>query len=87
VGCSNTTRPQLTTDLTAGLQVATALEAAYAASPHADPKIVAQLTRLLASAQAAMAAFNGSTSATDQAVASAAIAALVEYEASAHVAL
>ncbi len=84
-GCANTPRPQLTADLVAGLEVASALEIAYAAKPGANPTVVAELSRLLASAQAALAAFSASTSSSNQAAASAAVAALVEYEASANV--
>jgi hypothetical protein len=83
-GCT-ISRPQATTDLTAGLEVAAAIEGAYAAQPKADPNTVAEVSRLLQSAQAAVTAFGASTSSVDQAAASAAIAALVAYEASAHI--
>ncbi len=79
------TKPEVSTDLNAGLEVATALETAYAARPSADPKIVADLTRLMASAQAAIGAWEVSTSPADAALANAAIAAFVAYEASAHI--
>ena len=75
----------MTTDLNAGLEVAAALQTAYAAKSSADPKVVADLTRLLATAQAAVASWETSTSSTDEALANAAISALVAYEASAHV--
>jgi hypothetical protein len=81
-GCA-ATKPEISADLTAGLTVAAAAESAYAAQSSADPKVLAQLGRLLASAQAAVTAWQMSSSPADQAVASAAIAALVEYEASA----
>jgi predicted RecA/RadA family phage recombinase len=81
-GCT-TSRSQASTDLTAGLEVATAIEGVYAAQPKSDPKTVAEVSRLLLSAQAAVTAFAASTSPVDQAAASAAVAALVAYEASA----
>ena len=70
-------------DLTVALDVAATVEGAYAARPSSDPKKVAELARLLAVAQAAVASWQASTLPADQAVASAAISALVEYEASA----
>ena len=79
------TRPEVTTDLNAGLEVAAALESAYAARPSADPKIVADLTRLSSAAQAAVASWEASNSSSDEVLANAAISALVAYEASAHV--
>ncbi len=79
------TRPEITTDLNAGLEVAVALENAYAARPSADPKIVADLTHLMATAQAAVASWEASSSSSDEALANAAISAFVAYEASAHV--
>ena len=79
------TKPEVTTDLNAGLEVASALESAYAARPTADPKVVADLTRLMASAQAAVASWEASSSSSDEAVANAAISALVAYEAAAHI--
>ena len=85
VACA-ATKPNVATDLNAGLEVAAALETAYAARPSANPKVTADLAHLLASAQAAVAAWNASDSPTDQALASAAIAALVAYEASANAA-
>ena len=78
------TKPTAATDLNAGLEVAAALETAYAARPSADPKVVADLTGLLASAQAAVASWEASNSPADQGLASAAISALVAYEAAAH---
>jgi type IV pilus biogenesis protein CpaD/CtpE len=83
-GCAMS-RPQATNDLTAALEVAAAIETAYATQPQADPKTVTQVSRLLQSAQAAVTAFGASTSPADQAAAGAAIAALVAYEASAHI--
>ncbi len=83
-GCA-ISRPQATTDLTAGLEVAAAIEGVYAAQPQSDPKTVAEVSRLLQSAQAAVTVFGASTSPVDQAAAGAAIAALVAYEASAHI--
>jgi hypothetical protein len=71
------------TNLTVALDVAATVEGAYAARPAADPNAVAELSRLLASAQAAVAAWQASSSESDQAIANAAIAALVEYEATA----
>ncbi len=78
-------KPQVATDLNTGLEVAAALEGAYAARAGSDPKVVAELARLMAGAQAAVAAWEASTSPTDEAAANAAIAALVAYEASAHI--
>ena len=80
VGCA-TARPQVSVDLTVGLNVASAAEAAYAARSDADPKVVAQAVRLLAAAQAAVSAWVASSSSADQATASAAVAALLTYEA------
>ena len=79
------TRPEVTTDLNAGLEVAAALGSAYAARPNADPKIVADITRLTATAQAGVASWDASSSASDAALANAAISALVAYEASSHI--
>lgn len=84
-GCG-TAQPQVNTDLNAGLEIAVALESAYAATPKADPKVVAEASRLVSSAEAAVTSFTSSTAPADQAVALAAIAALVAYEASAHMA-
>ena len=78
-------RPEVTTDLNAGLEVAAALESAYVARPSADPKIVSDLARLMASAQAAIASWEASSSSSNEALANAAISALVAYEASAHI--
>ncbi len=77
------TRPQVTADLNAGLEVAAALEGAYAARPSADPKVVVELTRLMAAAQAAVASWEASSSPAEERAAAAAISALVAYEASA----
>jgi hypothetical protein len=84
-GCAGG-KPVVGADLQVALDVAAVAEGAYAARPDADPKTVAQLSRLLAVARSAVAAWQASTQPEDQAVASAAIAALVEYEASAGVA-
>ena len=78
-------RQEVTTDLNAGLEVAAALERAYAARPSADPKVVADLTRLMTSSQTAVASWEASSSSSDEAVANAAISALVAYEASAQI--
>jgi hypothetical protein len=83
-GCS-AGKSQVATDLDLALDVALAANGAYAARPTADPKIVANLSRLLAAAQAAVASWDASAKPEDQAVANAAIAALVSYEASAGV--
>jgi hypothetical protein len=83
-GCAGG-KPQVAGDLNVALDVASVAEGAYAARPNADPKTVAQLSRLLAAAQAAVTAWQASTQPEDQAAASAAIAALVEYEGSAGV--
>ena len=69
------TRPEVTTDLNAGLEVAAALESAYTARPSADPKVAADLTRLMATAQAAVASWEASSSPSDEALANAAISA------------
>ncbi len=81
-GCA-ANRPQVSVDLPAGLEVATVVEAAYAARPNADSQVVAEAGRLLASAQAAVSAWEASTSSANQAVAAAAVAALMTYEATA----
>jgi hypothetical protein len=78
-------KPQIATDLDLALGVASAANGAYAARPTADPKIVAQLSRLLAAAQAAVTSWEASAKPEDKAVADAAISALVSYEASAGV--
>jgi hypothetical protein len=83
-GCA-TTRAQTTAELNAALQVAAAVENAYSVQPNADPKAVAELTRLLASAQAAVTSIQTATGPVDLTAANGAIAALVAYEASAHV--
>lgn len=81
-GCT-ASKTQVSTDLTVALDVAATAEGAYAARPDADPTKVAELSRLLSAAQAAVAAWSASSLPEDQALASAAISALVEYEASA----
>jgi hypothetical protein len=83
-GCAGG-KAQVADDLNVALDVASVAEGAYAARPNADPKTVEQLSRLLATAQAAVTAWQTSTLPEDQAAASAAIAALVAYEASAGV--
>ena len=80
-GCA-ASKPEVATDLTVALDVAAAAEGVYAARPDADPKKVATLQRLLAVAQAAVASWQSSALPADEALASAAISALVEYEAS-----
>ena len=82
-GACTANRPQVSVDLSAGLEVATVVEAAYAARPTADPSVVAEAGRLLTSAQAAVSAWEVSTSSADQAAAAAAVAALMTYEATA----
>ncbi len=81
-GCA-ADKPQVAGDLMVALDVAATAKGVYAARPDADPTKVAELSRLLASAQAAVAVWSASSLPTDQALASAAISALVEYEASA----
>jgi hypothetical protein len=81
-GCA-ADKPEVAGDLTVALDVAATIEGAYAARPDADPTKIAELSRLLASAQAAVVAWRASSLPADQALASAAISALVEYEASA----
>jgi hypothetical protein len=81
-GCA-ASKPAISGDLTVALDVAATIEGAYAAKPGSDPKKVATLSRLLAMAQAAVASWKASSLPSDQALASAAIAALAEYEASA----
>ncbi len=83
-GCAGG-KPQIASDLNVALDVAAVAEGAYAARPNADPKTVAELSRLLSVAQAAVTSWQASALPQDQALASAAIAALVEYEASAGV--
>ena len=82
-GACTANRPQVSVDLSTGLDVATAAEVAYAARATADPKVVAQASRMLAGAQAAVSAWEASTSSADQAIAAAAVAALMTYEAAA----
>jgi hypothetical protein len=81
-GCA-ADKPAVAGDLTVALDVAATAEGVYAARPDADPTKVAELARLLAAAQAAVAAWSASSLPSDQALASAAISALVAYEASA----
>ncbi len=81
-GCA-ADKPEVAGDLTVALDVAATAEGVYAARPGADPTKVAELSRLLAVAQAAVAAWSASSLPSDQALASAAISALVEYEATA----
>ena len=84
-GCAGG-KPQIAADLNVALDVAAAAEGAYAARPNADQKTVAQLAKLLAVAQAAVSSWQASPLPEDQALASAAVAALVEFETSAGVA-
>jgi hypothetical protein len=81
-GCA-ATKPETVADLNAAYNVAAAADAAYAAHPGADPKVVAEMARLLSASQAALVTWSNSTLPADQAAASAAISALVAYEASA----
>lgn len=83
--CANTD-PAMVADLGAALTVASAAESAYAAQPHANPATVAQLERLLIAAQSAFSAWKASPGSAEQAALTAAINALVAYEASAGVA-
>ena len=78
--------PIATADMNAALTVAGAAEAAYAAQRGADPATVAQLQRLLLAAQSAFAAWQTNQGSAEQAALSAAINALVVYEASAGIA-
>jgi Skp family chaperone for outer membrane proteins len=75
------TKQQQTVDATAAFNVAAAAEAAYAGQPGADPKKVAEAARLLAAAQAALLTWSNSSSPDDETALSAAVAALVAYEA------
>ena len=79
-GCAMT-QPQAAADLNAAYNVAAAGEAAYAAQPGANPKTVAQMSQLLSAAQAALITWTNSQSSGSQAAVTAAIAALVAYEA------
>jgi hypothetical protein len=79
-GCA-TPQPEAAADLTAAFNVAAAAEAAYAARPGADPKTTAQLSQLLAAAQAALFSWTNAPQPGGQAALGAAIAALVAYEA------
>jgi hypothetical protein len=81
-GCTTAT-PEAQADLNAAFNVAAAAEAAYAAQPGANANMVAEMSQLLAAAQAALLAWTNSASPTDQTAASIAIAALVAFEASA----
>jgi hypothetical protein len=80
-GCA-ADKPEVAGDLDLALDVASTLEGAYAAKPSADPKVTAEFARLLATGQAAVAAWAASNSPADQALADAAVSALVAYEAS-----
>jgi hypothetical protein len=81
-GCSMT-QPEAAADLNAAFNVAAAGEAAYAAHPGANPKTVAQMSQMLAAAQAALVSWTNAQTPGNQAAVSAALAALVAYEASA----
>jgi hypothetical protein len=81
-GCAAAT-PTTKADLNAAFNVAAAGEAAYAAQPGANARSVAEMAQLLAAAQAALLTWTNSTSPADQTAVSAAIAALVAFEASA----
>jgi len=83
-GCA-ASKPQVAADLQVAFDVASGLQSVYAAQPAADPKIVAELSRRLAAAQTAVTTWQSSTRPADQALASAAIAAVLDYEASAGV--
>jgi hypothetical protein len=76
-------QPEAAADLNAGFNVAAAAEAAYAAHPGANAKTTAEMAQLLSAAQAALISWTNSQSTGDQAIVTAAIAALVAYEASA----
>ncbi len=80
-GCA-ANKTETVADLNAAFNVAAAADAAYAASPGANPKTVADMRQLLAAAQAALITWGNSSSPTDQVAASAAVAALVAYAAS-----
>jgi hypothetical protein len=79
-GCAANTQDAVA-QANAAFDVAAALEAAYAASPSADPKVVTEFTRLLSAGQAALVTWQNSSSPGDQQALNAAIAALVAYEA------
>lgn len=81
-GCATAT-PEAQADLNAAFNVAAAAEAAYAAQPGANATTVAEMSQLLAAAQAALLAWTNAARPTDQTAASIAIAALVAFEASA----
>jgi hypothetical protein len=78
-GCTGS-RQQTASDLTYALDAAALAESVYAAQPSANPKTVAKLSSLLAAAQAAVTTWQASSKPGDQAIAAAAIAALVEYQ-------
>jgi len=82
VAACSTSKPTAVVDLNLGLNLAASLEGAYAASTSADPAVVVHLARLMTVAQAAVASWSASSSPSDQALAQAAIAALVAYEVS-----
>jgi len=69
------------TDAQAALNIASVGVSVYAADPHANPQRVAELKALLSGAQAAVQSWAASGSSGDQAAASAALAALVSYQA------
>ncbi len=78
-----TISPAAQTDLTAAYNIAAAVESAYAANPNADPALAKQADSLLASAQSALFAWESAPkgSNAESAALSAAIAALVAFEA------
>ena len=76
-------RATVGTDLTAAVGVAAAAEGFYAAQPGADPTKVAEWSRLLVAAQAAVASWQASTTPADEATARAAVAALLAYNSAA----
>ena len=78
-GCATKTGPGQA-DLQTALSVASAAEAAYAATPGADPATVRKASALVAAAQAALITWDASGAAPDASAAEAAIAALTVYE-------
>ena len=81
-GCA-VSKQDAVTDVNMAFMVASASEHTYAARPKADPKVVAELGRLLMVAQVALAVWAASSAPADQQIAATAVAALVSYEASA----
>ncbi len=79
--CAN--QPETAADLNAAFNVAAAAEAAYTATPGVNPKTSAAMAQLLAAARAALTSWTNSPTPGQQAAVSAAIAALVAYQASA----